>query len=156
MKELLKNLNHIDINKTKNVILLDTCFIISMLEHNEKLPEDSATTSFNIEELMHVEHKLNHSIRKRLRKFLKDSNLPIIDINAHPGNIEQEKSFVSSIDQRLLQHIPDKSDAVLLAVAVKTKSTVLTKDKHHLFTVELENFLNEHDLKVYKELKDVL
>ncbi|MBU4352554.1 MAG: PIN domain-containing protein [Nanoarchaeota archaeon] len=155
MKELLENLKRIDLDKAKGLILLDTCFIISMLDHNSHIPLNSATTSFNIEELMHVEHRLNHELRKKLRNFLKHENLIIVDINVHPGDWVTEKSFVNSVDSELLMHIPDASDAVLLAAAVKTKSIVLTKDKHHLFTVELENFLNKYDLKVFKELKDL-
>jgi len=156
MKELIKNLKRVDLSNARGFVLLDTCFIISMLDHNSKLPSNYATTSFNIEELMHVEHKLNHELKKKLRNFLKNEDLIIVDINVHPGDWEQEKSFVNSVDFELLKHIPDASDAVLLAVAIKTNSIVLTKDKHHLFTVELENFLNKYDLKVFKELKDII
>lgn len=155
MKELVKNLERIDLDKAKGFVLLDTCFIISLLDHNSKLPLNSATTSFNIEELMHVEHKLNHELKKKLRKFLKNESLKIINIDVHPGDWKAEKVFVNSVDSELLKHIPDASDAVLLAAAIRTNSVVLTKDKHHLFTVELENFLNKYDLKVFKELKDI-
>jgi hypothetical protein len=31
----------------------------------------------------------------------------------------------------------------------------LTKDKHHLFTVQLENFVSKYGIKVYKEIKEL-
>jgi len=157
MKELLLKLKRADLTHARNLVLLDTCFIISMMEHKEKIGRLSslpiATTSFNIEELMHVEHSLHHEIRKRLRAFLKEGRLLVVDIDVSPGDWEAEKNFVDSVDEELLKAIPDASDAVLLAAAIKTRSIVLTKDKHHLFTVTLENFLNRYKLKVYKDMK---
>ena len=62
----------------------------------------------------------------------------------------------NAFDKELLIHCKDPSDCVLLAAAIKTNSVVITKDKHHLFNAKLENFIKKYDIKVYKELKDVL
>jgi predicted nuclease of predicted toxin-antitoxin system len=81
--------------------------------------------------------------------------LTIININVNPGDRIAEKNFVNSIDPDLLADVPDASDAVLIATAIKTNSIVLTKDKHHLFTTKLENYLNKYNIKVYKEYHDL-
>jgi len=160
MKGLLLNLNRTDLVHARNMILLDTCFVISLMEQRESLAhlarfDNIAITSFNLEELMHVEHKLDHDTRRRLRSFLKDGNFIVLDMDVHPGDRQAERDFVSSVDRELLKVIHDPSDAILLAAAIKTRSTVLTKDKHHLFTVQLENFLRTYALKVYKDVKSL-
>jgi predicted nucleic acid-binding protein len=157
MKELIGDKETISYTKCRDLNLLDTCFIVYALEHNDLLKRLSelnnlAITSFNIEELIHIEHKLNHSTRKELRNFLKDSNFIIVDVPVHPGNFEEEKDFVRAIDNNLLLKIPDASDAVLIAIAAKTHSTVYTKDKHHLFTTVLENFISQYDIQVLKTI----
>ncbi len=156
MKELLQNIKRIKLEDTKNFILLDTCFVINILEHHKHLDKlkdkNLGITSFNVEELLHVEHRLKNEDKRMIRNFLKHPNFCIIEIPVHPGNREEEKRFVESVDKDLLKNIHDPSDAVLIAVAIKTKSIVLTKDKHHLFTVVLENFLEKYSLEVYKDL----
>ena len=157
MKELIEDKNSIPFTKCRDFILLDTCFIVDSLNHPDKLKMISemvnvGITSFNIEELIHIEHKLNHSTRKELRKFLKIFDYTILEVPVHPGNFEEEKDFVRSVDNNLLMKIPDASDAVLIAVAAKTHSTIYTKDKHHLFTTNLENFLVQYDIKVLKTI----
>ncbi|MFH1455494.1 MAG: hypothetical protein ABIF40_00925 [archaeon] len=155
MKELLMNKIHVPMNQASNLILLDTCFIIDCISRSNKVNfSNTGITSFNIEELLHVEHRLGH-LKKPLRKFLKDTEFVIVDVPVSLGDWKAEKDFVKSVDSGLLQHIADASDAVLIATAVKTQSNVLTKDKHHLFTVELENFVRDWNVKVFKELKDV-
>jgi uncharacterized Fe-S center protein len=67
-----------------------------------------------------------------------------------PGDTVAERSFVRSIEPDLLKHIADPSDAVLIAAAIKTRSVIYTKDKHHLFTTKLENYLNVYNIKVFK------
>lgn len=152
MKELLKNIKKISYKKCKNLTLIDTCFLIYAIEHNLKLNfKNLAFTSFNIDEVLFIEHKLDHEIRKGLRNFFKLGNFVIVDIPIHPGNKDSEKEFVDFIDKGLLQKISDPSDAVLIATAIVTKSNVLTKDKHHLFTTKLENFLNKYGIKVFKD-----
>jgi predicted nucleic acid-binding protein len=156
MKELFEQFERKEMSEVKNLILLDTCFIFSTLDRESKLLGgfNYGLSSFTVEELLAVGHRL-HKMKTRLRRFLKTYSFTIINTPVHIGDMKGEKQFVSSIDQELLKHIADPSDAVLLAVAIKTHSTVLTKDKHHLFTVELENYLRKYDLKVYKEMKDL-
>ncbi|MBU1854110.1 MAG: PIN domain-containing protein, partial [Nanoarchaeota archaeon] len=64
------------------------------------------------------------------------------------GNPAQEHSFVKSILPKLDTEEHDPSDAVMLAAAIKTDADVLTRDKHDIFNVRLENFLKEYDVKV--------
>lgn len=156
MKELLQNIKRMKLEDAKNFILLDTCFIINILEHHKHLDKlkdkNLGITSFNVEELLHVEHRLKNEDKRMIRGFLKHPNFCIIEIPVHPGNREEERRFVESVDKDLLKNVHDPSDAVLIAAAIKTKSIVLTKDKHHLFTVILENFLEKYSLEVYKDL----
>jgi len=167
VKELLQNLETVflkdfrDKNKEKP-ILLDTCFFISVFDKNqqkklEKLCRKKTVflTSFNAEELIYNIHRINEKSKDHIRKFLKKQNVLLLEISVSPGNSLHEKSFVESIDPELLQKIHDPSDAVLVATAIVTGGTILTKDKHHLFTSSLENFLNKYDLKVFKEFKDM-
>lgn len=156
MKELIQNTKRINLESSKDLVLLDTCFIINLLEnhkHLDKLKNKKiAITSFNIEELLHVERKLSHELKKMIREFLKHPNFSILELPVHPGSREDERKFVSSIDKNLLKAVHDPSDAVLIAAAIKTNSIILTKDKHHIFTVELEEFLKKYNLRVYKDL----
>ncbi len=162
MKELFDRFERVDLKDAKGLNLIDTCFFISVFEHHEHIEQfkelrDKAMTSFNIMELIKVEHKLHH-MKHQIRKFLEEipeNELKIVDIDVMPGQREREKEFVSSVDSELLEHCKDPSDAVLLAVAINTNSTILTKDKHHLFNAQLENFIHKYNIKVYKELKDV-
>jgi len=155
MKELLDDKKRVSMSEASNLVLLDTCFIIDCVARSKKIEfVNSGITSFNIEELVHVAHKLGH-LKKGLRKFLKDTEFVVVDVPVSPGDWKAEKDFVKSVDSGLLQHIADASDAVLIAAAVKTQSNVLTKDKHHLFTVELENFVKDYNIQVFKELKDI-
>lgn len=159
MKELFDKFPSEDLSKARDFILIDTCFLIHAVEHNYKefltLP-NKAMITFNIEELLKVEHKLK-STKTKIRKFLKEvEDFTIINIPVHPGEWEREKEFIRAIDHELLNHCQDNSDAVLLASAIETRSIILTKDKHHIFTGELENFLNKYKIAVYKELKDVV
>jgi predicted nucleic acid-binding protein len=156
MKELIEGVRRVSLEKARKLYLIDTCFLISAMKHPDKIKQlknlkDICITSFNIEELLYVEERLQHDIRKQLRKFLKDAPFVILDVPVHPGNMKEERDFVNSIDEELLKNIRDPSDAVLMAVAIKTSSYVLTKDKHHLFTVVLENFLQNYGIKVYKD-----
>lgn len=155
MKELFESLEHL--NNGDNFVLLDTCFIFDLLERNYSLVEGYkyAITSFTAEELVRVSHKLSKD-KVKLRNLLKRHSFVVLDVPVHIGDWKSEKKYVNSIDNDLLKYIADPSDAVLLAAAVKTHSVVLTKDKHHLFTVVLENFLRKYNLKVYKEIKDLI
>jgi predicted nucleic acid-binding protein len=157
MDELFDRLEHQDFDAVRERVLLDTCFLIWMAEHHkldklESLP--IATTSFNLEELAHVTHHLHDDIKVSLRNFLKKTSLLVLTVPVHPGDLEGEKRFVSRLAPELLEIVPDPSDAVLAAVALATSSNLLTKDKHHLFTTQLEHFFNARGIKVWKELKD--
>ncbi len=157
MKELIKDIKRVSLQQARKLYLIDTCFLVSIMEHSEKLKKlkllkDICITSFNIEELLYIEERLNHEVRKKLRKFLKNVPFVILKVPVHPGNRKEEKEFVNGIDDSLLKNISDPSDAVLVAAAIKTKSHVLTKDKHHLFTVTLENYIKDYGIKVYKNL----
>ena len=158
MKELFATLSrneHVD-------YLIDTCFFISVFEHHKNIQKfrdipNKAMTSFNVLELVHVDRKLNH--KHDIRKFLEESSsdeITIVNVPVKPGEWVAEKSFVEAIDPGILKHCKDTSDAVLLAVAVKTHSDILTKDKHHIFNAYVENFIENDGISVHKELKDVL
>jgi len=165
MRELFDNLRHIDISEedAKNKIFIDTCFFIHVFEHQKdhKLLEltqtrDVAMTSFNVEEFLFKEHVVDERVREYARKFLKhNASISIVSIGVSPGNVDDERRFVNSVDPHLLQEVADASDAVLIASAIKTGSSVLTKDKHHLFTTKLENYLQKYHIQVYKEFHDV-
>ncbi|MGV8141455.1 MAG: PIN domain-containing protein [Candidatus Woesearchaeota archaeon] len=163
MKEIFAALPRVELDTTEKNILLDTCFFIHTFEnqHEHQLKElmkiySVAMTTFNAEEFLLKEHVVDERVREYVRKFLKKYPIILINVNVHPGDRESEKRFVNGVDDELLKDIPDASDAVLIAAAIKTKSNVLTKDKHHLFTVKLENYLNKHGLGVYKEYHDLL
>ena len=160
MKELLDNLLAMDLAHARNLVLLDTSFFVSSMEHHERMEmllkvPFIAMTSFNAEELIHIERNLSHSTRKNIRAFLKEGKIVIVSIDAHPGDWKGERAFVELADPALLMHVHDPSDAVLIAAAIKTHSNVFTKDKHHLFTVELQEFVKHYDIKVLKELHDL-
>ena len=160
MKELFDHFPRIKLKDAKRLNLIDTCFLIYLVEHSEHLEEltglpNEAMTTFNIQEIVRVEHRL-HRKKSTMRKFLKKSDMEIVEIDVNPGDTEGEKKFVLSVDPDILKYCPDPSDAVLLAVAIKTNSSILTRDKHHLFNAALENFASKYNIRVYKELKDVL
>ncbi len=163
MKEILQALPHINLSDAHNMVLIDTCFFIHTFEHQKEhqLRElcekfNVGMTTFNAEEFLYKDHVVDERVREYARKFLKSHPITLITVDVHPGNREGEKKFVNEIDPDLLREIPDASDAVLMAVAIQTSSTILTKDKHHLFTVKLENYIKKYELEVYKEYHDLL
>lgn len=137
---------------------LDTCFIFHMLgQHSKELIEFCNSSnvyiiSFNLDEIDYLLHKMPHEIKIRWRDFVKDAKLSSLEVPVKPGNKDDEKKYVSSFDPKLLEVIPDPSDAVLLVAAVKNRANVITRDKHHLFTVDLENYLNGYGIQVYNGL----
>ncbi len=183
MRELLDRLPRLPYPATKGMLLLDTCFLIKEAERHrlkELMPPGEcageceeegeergagdgergrrrrvALTSFNAEELVHVAHRLHDKTRESLRHLLQARPaLAILELPLHPGDREGEKAFVSSVEPALLAKVPDASDAVLIAAAIATRSDVLTKDKHHLFTVTLENYVQRYGIRVWKEWKE--
>lgn len=155
MQELFDKLNHVE--TINDAVLLDTCFFFDVFrrENEHKLinfcsNNNVCMTSFNVGEVVHNNHHVDDDIRHRIRNFLHKNNmLTVLNINVKPGDWIQEKAYVTSIEPKLLEKIPDKSDAVLIAAAIKTKSCVITRDKHHLFTTVLENFLEKYRISVY-------
>jgi predicted nucleic acid-binding protein len=165
MRELFESLPKISIKDehAMNFVFLDTCFFIHTFEHQKEhhLKElmdvkNVAMTSFNVNEFLLKEHVVDERVREYARKFLKKHpKITILDVDVLPGNRDQEKFFVRSIDPELLKDVADASDAVLIAAAIKTGSAVMTKDKHHLFTTKLENYLHKYNIKVFKEFHDL-
>lgn len=146
------------------LVLLDTCFLIdTFAKHNEgQLTElcekhDVAITSFNVEELVHVLPKVKPTdVKNHVRAYFKNKpKISVLDIPVSPGDADMEKAYVAKVDPFLAQDIPDPSDAVLIAAAIETQSVVLTKDKHHLFTALLENYMQRWGLKVLKNMHEI-
>lgn len=156
MKELIEQLPHVRLDAAKNMKLLDTCFIIDLATRRElhKIDQKVGILSFTALELLHVIKRIP-TAKQEVRKFLEEKDILIIEVPAVPGDWESERHFVESIDDSLLQKVPDASDAVLAAAAIATNSDIYTKDKHHLFTTVLENHLERAGLHVYKELHDL-
>ncbi|MFP4403414.1 MAG: PIN domain-containing protein [Candidatus Woesearchaeota archaeon] len=158
MKEIFNKFNYIDLN-SKNLILFDTCFFIDIIKkdkHSTIKNINFSMTSFNIEELIHVTHSIKHNLKHKVRDFFKEKQIDILNIDVSLGQIKKQRDFINNIDENLLKHIHDPSDAVLVASAIKTNSVILTKDKHHLFTSELENFISKYNIKIFKEVKDII
>ena len=138
--------------------LLDTCFIFYMLNQHEKSllnfceNKKVGITSFNLEEIKFNLHKMPHEIKNRWRDFNKKAQYQIIEIDVKPGNKEKERNYVDEFDEDLLKIIKDPSDAVLLVTAIKQKANIITRDKHHLFTTNLENYLNGYQIQVLNNL----
>jgi len=161
MKELFENIPEKNPKNIFNSVLIDTCFLVYVFEHNEKIDrlrglcekKYVGMTSFNIEEFLHIEHKIPESVRHNVRKFLHSNpNMFRLNIDVTPGNAEAERMFVRNVDEELLKHIQDPSDAVLIATAINIGADILTRDKHHLYTSHLENFLNRYDIKVLNKI----
>ena len=163
MKELLDNLELIDKEKVIGFKLIDTCYIIHVFEHHEKIEQfrkqlkngKYAITSFNIEELMHIEHKLNKRIKEALRKFLKEKeDLKIIKVDVHPGEREKEKEYIRGIEPEILKLVKDNSDGVLYATALDINADIITRDKHHLYNQISERFANKHRINIINKIEE--
>jgi predicted nucleic acid-binding protein len=157
MRELFNSLPKNDYDSGTGLPLVDTCFFIYSFEKDREREINDfrfAMTSFNVEELLHVMHRLHENVKKDIRKFLHHhrENLSVLALPIHPGNKQHEVDFVDSVDSELLHHCHDPSDAVLLAAAIKTKSDIYTRDKHHLYTGELENFLRKYGIQVFNKI----
>lgn len=152
MKELFSKLK-----KVENAVwLLDTCFLywvfIHQKEHQLVLfceTNDVAVTTFTRDEVLFHAHDVPHQFRERFRKCVKNGlRLGLVEVDVSPGNPKDEVRFTHEIDPQLIQLVPDHSDAVIAAAAVKLGANILTRDKHHLFTVELENYFRSKGLEV--------
>lgn len=141
---------------------IDTCFLYYIFDNQLEKEFVSfcdkyivALSSFTIEEVLFHRHDVSHVFRERFRHEVSEGlRLYRVDTPVHPGERERERSFVAEFDKALLQLIPDPSDAVLLVVALEHKANVLTRDKHHLFTTKLENFLIDQGISVYNKFPE--
>lgn len=156
MQELIDSLDV----KDKVDYLLDTCFVLHTIgkDHTKKLVKFCEThsvgmSSFNLQEIDHVHHRLDGTLNHHLRDFLKKKLVSCVPVGVSPGDREGERAYVAAFDEKLLHIVPDASDAVLLVQALQLRANVLTKDKHHLFTVDAENYISEYGIKVMKELE---
>ncbi len=143
------------------MILIDTCAIINLFENKEEtllLRDDVAICSFNRDELTRVTHRhtINTHLKHKIRKFFDEFKIKIIDVPVVPGQREQEKKYVDSVNKELLRLIPDPSDAVLAACALQNKASIITKDRHHLYTAKLENMFNKQGIQVSKSMEKPL
>ncbi len=142
MKELIEQLPKV----AKVKYLLDTCFIIHEFSRGrvkdlEKFCEKEkvAMCSFNLLELDHVIKKLPGPISRHIRNFLKEKKIGNYEIQVVPGDWEGEKKYVQKYDPDILRIIPDTSDAVMAVAGMKIGATILTRDRHHVFTAIAEN-----------------
>ena len=159
MKELYQELPEVVEDERKNFII-DTCFLIDCIKNNkikdiERLSEtyDLVLVDLNFQELDHIH--LDDDVKIVLRKMLKEKLFYKYHTGVNIGNWDDEEQYVKFCDKELLKIISDKSDAVIVAAAEKINAHVMTKDKHHLFTSELENYINKKGIRIFKELKDV-
>ena len=155
MKELFAHL----VKNQEVDYLVDTCFFYYAFDRQEKefiefcKTHKVGITSFNVEEVLYHAHDVNNHIRERIRHALKEGlTLILITVDVSPGKASEERSFVQAIDGKLLEEIPDPSDAVLAAMAVKLHASILTRDKHHLFTTVLENYFHDRGVLVFNKL----
>jgi predicted nucleic acid-binding protein len=155
MKELFNRLPRISLEDRCDY-LIDTCFFAWVFEHQKEhqlkelcLNKICAMTSFNAEETAHISHRIDNKTRELERRFLKTTNdLHVLKVPVHPGNRDDELRFVSTIVPDLICAEHDPSDAVILAAAVKTGANILTRDKHDLFNVKMENCVRKHRILV--------
>jgi hypothetical protein len=158
MQELFDNLKRILMDDRIDY-LIDTCFFIHVFEKDhvnqlKKLLSSKvcAMTSFNAEEFIYKSNNF-HLIKHKVRKFLSSCpRLYILEIDIHPGDNKKEHEFVKSIISGLDAKEHDPSDAVLLAAAVKAGADVLTRDKHHIFNVIIENYLSKYKIKILNKM----
>ncbi|NTV23696.1 MAG: PIN domain-containing protein [Nanoarchaeota archaeon] len=135
--------------------LLDTCFLIDIMKKGKIKQLEwfcainkTGMTSFNLEEVVHVHHKLKGDASHQLRTFFKQKLISNVKVPVSPGNRIGEVEYVNESYDWVLKIIPDPSDAVLIATALRINASVLTKDRHHIYTAVAEN----KGIKVLKEL----
>ena len=155
MRELIDSLD----TSSRVDYFLDTCFLLHMIQkgHTKQLinfckDNKVGMSSFNLDEIDHVHHRLTGTVNHHLRDILKKKIFSKVIVDVHPGDREAERQYVQDLDKDILRIVPDPSDAVLFVQALKMRASLLTKDKHHLFTTGAENYLQEYGIKVYKEL----
>lgn len=155
MKQLIQDLEVVD----KVDYLLDTCFVYYMFnnDHIKKLirfcqNNDVGMTSFNLEELDFNHHKLKGHTVHHLRDFLKKKYISRVDIPVFPGNPQAEKNYISKFDLEILNVIKDPSDAVMFVAALIIGASIITRDKHHVFTAAAENYSEKYKIEILNNL----
>ena len=154
MKELID-----DLEKTDNVEhLLDTCFFVNCFKTDKvkKLIEfceqnNVGMSSFNLEEFSFIHHHFKGHMNHHVRDFFKRKILKCVPVSVSPGNHEAEREYVKKFDEEILRIVTDASDAVVFALSAKINAVLLTKDKHHIFTANAENYLNKYNINVLNE-----
>jgi len=137
--------------------LIDTCEIIRLFEENkekELLKKDVAVCSFNRDEatILSHRHSINVHLRHKMRKFFESNDVVVIDVPVKPGNRVEEMTFVQSVNPLLLKIIPDPSDAVLAACALQHDADIVTRDRYHLYTTQLESLFSKNGINVSKKI----
>ncbi|MFT4326671.1 MAG: type II toxin-antitoxin system VapC family toxin [Candidatus Woesearchaeota archaeon] len=158
MKDILKNAPILQLSD-KVDFLFDTCFLVWVFKHKQekKLSQflekhTCAITSFTLEEFTHIH--IPTKILQDAKKFFKTHTIPILEVAPHIGEWENEKQFVTEIMPELAKEEHDLSDAVLLAAAIRTNASVLTRDKHDIFNAHIEKFLDFSKTKIYNTFID--
>ena len=136
--------------------IIDTCFLFYMFNNNHvkefiKFSQQYtlALTSFTVEEILHHRHDIGHHFKDHFRHALKNGlRILIIEVPVHPGDHQGERNYVQRFDPHILEIVADPSDAILVPVACEHNATILTRDKHHLFTTALENYLENKGVRV--------
>ncbi|MFH1589736.1 MAG: PIN domain-containing protein [archaeon] len=156
MREIFEKLPRLTLND-KVDFLIDTCFFAWIFENHKQKEFKSllkekvfALTSFNVEEFLFIHNDLHNDINIAARKFFHHTNkLFVLEVPVHPGDADKEHAFVKSVlpDLDTIEH--DPSDAVILAAAIETGASILTRDKHDIFNSTLENFLEKHGVKAF-------
>ena len=159
MRDIFNKLQKTELNQKDEIdFLIDTCFLVWVLEHNKEkslkkfaMNNKVAITSLNAEEFTYICRHLSDKIKVSARKFFcSNPNIFFLELPIHPGNQKAEHEFVRSILPELESKEHDPSDAVLLAAAIKTSANVITRDKHDIFNVHLENFVNKKGINIFK------
>jgi len=140
------------------VYLLDTCFFVYLFKNNKQFSKLEKTcdanivamTSFNILEFLHIHRKFDGTFNHKVRNFLKEKKLKVLEITPVPGDVESELSYINSFDKNINTIIKDHSDAVLFVAALKTDATLLTRDKHHIFNMASVNYQGAKILNDFK------
>ncbi|MCB9359448.1 PIN domain-containing protein [Candidatus Woesearchaeota archaeon] len=156
MEEAINNITKVLPSQAEGITLIDTCAFVHHFEHPEKIARlkrpGIGITSFNLAELLYIEHKLPEKVKEGIKRFLKHEDLTVVDIPVFPGDKDGELSYVKDIDPEILNIVPDPSDAVLYATAVKMNSDIVTRDKHHIYTQLAEQFANKHGVEVRNKI----
>jgi predicted nucleic acid-binding protein len=161
MEDLFKNIKRTTKNK---LVLLDTCFIIELFQdHKEKellttaKKNDLGITSYTTEELLSILKKTKDTTLKNniVTFFTEHQEIKILDIPVQYGDEKAAKKYVADIDPYLAEDIPDPSDAIIFTAAIKTKSIIVTKDKHTLFSLILKDYLVRWNIKVIRNFKEL-